>query len=665
MKRFYFLPLSAEQSPNHLRPESERPDKPMGWWFGARRLWAGRVLSTAVAGMMSTLAPLDALGYQSPEKEALEIIRKSCVDCHQAGSTYFSGIELDVSPTKLVDQKLVIPGEPDGSRLLQVILDGSMPPAFAPAKIQRPTQSDADKIRGWISGLQAIPGTKLINQTAKQDSSNLSIRDDIESLNGAVASQVGTVSEKRSQLPNTAQLLERIKVYLESKSTEKQRVLRFFIFRNLAQLKITTNGNPRTQSAEDTTRQAQAALVKALNSLSWNTDFATIEEVDNSSGLVLSVDITTLKNRENGFWTEEAEWATLLDSYPYGYEVNVPSFARIQELTGSGMPILRGDWFIATALRPPLYHDLLQIPEDVKELEEFLGVDVEQNILKGKAVRSGFTDSLVSQNANRLIERHASRDGYYWKSYDFLATAKKSNIIRFPVGPEFADNPFNSLAFTHDGGEIIFSLPNGLQGYMLVNRLGKRINEGPGELVSDFNQVSGSPLIVNGLSCIACHSQGLIPAPRDEVLAHAKIEGKVRQFVARLHPEDMPEQLLQDQRKYMFSLEQVLKPWGIEGKQVSVVEPVGFIAKQFQSQPLGLFEIAAELDINASELKNSIQYNNKMKELGLQSLVEDGVVKREDWQKRFGLQTAFQSVVLEMGLGAPWKQAKAGKARTE
>jgi serine/threonine-protein kinase len=537
-----------------------------------------------------------------------------------------------------------------------------MPPAYAPAKIHRPNQSDADKIRNWIAGLQANPSIKLVNHSGKKtNSDNLSLKNDIEMLNAAVASQSSSLKNEESRLPTTAKLLDKIKAYLESKPAEKQQVLRFFVFRNLAQLQAKVVGNQAERSAVDTVGQAQSALVKALNSLSWNTDFATIEEVDGTDGLVMSVDITTLRNRENQLWTEDIQWASILDAYPYGYEFNVASFARIQELTGSGMPIVRGDWFIATTLRPPLYHELLQIPEDVKELESFLGVDVEQNILKGRAVRSGFTNSLVSQNANRLIERHASRDGYYWKSYDFLATAKKSNIIRFPVGPEFADNPFNSLAFTHDGGEIIFSLPNGLQGYMLVNRLGKRINEGPGELVSDFNQVSGSPLIVNGLSCIACHSQGLIPAPRDEVLARAKIEGKVRQFVERLHPEGMPEVLLQDQRKFMFSLEQVLRPWASEVKKVSVVEPVGVIAKQFLSQPLGLHEIAAELDVSAEELRNQIQYNDKMRGLGLLGLVEGGIVKREDWQKRFGLQTAFQSVVREVGLGTPWKQAKAGK----
>ena len=36
------------------------------------------------------------------------------------------------------------------------------------------------------------------------------------------------------------------------------------------------------------------------------------------------------------------------------------------------LPLLRGDWCIANACRPPLYFDLLQLPNNLAELERQL-----------------------------------------------------------------------------------------------------------------------------------------------------------------------------------------------------------------------------------------------------------------------------------------------------
>ena len=95
--------------------------------------------------------------------------------------------------------------------------------------------------------------------------------------------------------------------------------------------------------------------------------------------------------------------------------------------------------------------------------------------------RSGaaFNRSGVSQN-NRLIEWHKFAYGSYWKSYDFGGNVGRQNLFEHPLGPGTAD-----AEFKHDGGEIIFTLPNGLQGYLLVDGQGKRIDKGPTTIVSD------------------------------------------------------------------------------------------------------------------------------------------------------------------------------------
>ena len=204
--------------------------------------------------------------------------------------------------------------------------------------------------------------------------------------------------------------------------------------------------------------------------------------------------------------------------YPYGLkhdqrpDPETRALAEdVYELAGTSLPYLRADWFVATATRPPLYHTLLNLPEDARTLEEQLKVDVAADFLRDKLARAGFASSGVSSQ-NRLVDRHPALYGAYWKSYDFKRNDGTSNLFRHPLGPTFADNPYPRQAFEHAGGEIIFNLPNGLQGYLLVDGKGQRIDAGPVEVVSDALRTSGTAAIVDGLSCMACHQRGVIAA---------------------------------------------------------------------------------------------------------------------------------------------------------
>ena len=118
------------------------------------------------------------------------------------------------------------------------------------------------------------------------------------------------------------------------------------------------------------------------------------------------------------------------------------------QATGCTLPYVRADWFVAAASRPPLYHEVLQVPDTDRDLEKQLHIDVEENIRHERVCRAGFNGSGVSQN-NRLIERHDSSFGAYWKSYDFANSSGRQNLFEHPLGPMGAD------AFDHSGGEII------------------------------------------------------------------------------------------------------------------------------------------------------------------------------------------------------------------
>ena len=93
------------------------------------------------------------------------------------------------------------------------------------------------------------------------------------------------------------------------------------------------------------------------------------------------------------------------------------------------------------------------------------------NLRNDNAVRAGFNGSGVARN-NRVLERHDAAHGAYWKSYDFSDNTNRQNIFEHPLGPGGASG------FQHAGGEIIFHLPNGLHGYLLVDGTGRRTRQG-------------------------------------------------------------------------------------------------------------------------------------------------------------------------------------------
>jgi len=151
------------------------------------------------------------------------------------------------------------------------------------------------------------------------------------------------------------------------------------------------------------------------------------------------------------------------------------------------------------------------------------------------------------------VEPHETGEGYYWISYDFKPRRARGDLVRFPLGPKFDSNPFNNLAFDHDGGEVIFSLPNGLQAYMLADGEGNRLDEpAPADVVYDDQATSGTPAIVNGLSCMHCHRQGMIRF-RDEIRESQAVGGFALEKVQELYPpqKEMDRLLDQDQQQFL------------------------------------------------------------------------------------------------------------------
>ena len=61
-------------------------------------------------------------------------------------------------------------------------------------------------------------------------------------------------------------------------------------------------------------------------------------------------------------WTREL-WEVLVLAYPYGLQHSGVAASSVYKLSGTRLPYVRADWFVAQASRPPLYYALLQLPE--------------------------------------------------------------------------------------------------------------------------------------------------------------------------------------------------------------------------------------------------------------------------------------------------------------
>ena len=246
-------------------------------------------------------------------------------------------------------------------------------------------------------------------------------------------------------------------------------------------------------------------------------------------------------------------------------------------------------------------------------------MNVARNIQSAPGVRvwrAGFNDSGVSNN-NRVVERHTSRYGAYWKSYDFAGSVGSQNVLTHP------------LTFRHDGGEVVFNLPNGLQAYYISDAAGNRIDAAPTDIVRDL--AASDPVVHNGLSCIGCHTEGM-KTFEDEVRAVVERAPDTPEKLQalRLYVEQsvMDGLVKADTQRYREALE---KTGGVFGG----IEPVHRFVEAFQG-PVDAAHAAATVGLEAEVFVRKIRENPNLRSLGLGALEsENGNVKRDAWTSNF------------------------------
>ena len=367
-------------------------------------------------------------------------------------------------------------------------------------------------------------------------------------------------------------------------------------------------------------QEYRKALYKLVNSLSWGSTVTNPQPIDPRE-TIFYID---LRHYE---WDVNDAWTQIEGAYPYHISFDAPAqtalkqqLGRLQTETKSNIPSVHVDWFLANASLPPLYHDLLDLPLTDRELETRLEVDVIRNLLNAPGVRvwrAGTNNSGVSNN-NRVIERHLSRYGAYWKSYDFAGSVGTQNIFTHP------------LSFTHDGGEVVFNLPNGLQAYYVTNASGFRLDDAPINIVS--NPAASDPTVRNGLSCFGCHTEGM-KTFEDEV--RAVIESNTapaydKEQALRLYVEqsEMDKLLQEDTDRYRGAL-------AATGGAFDGIEPISRFHEVFQGT-VDASQAAAVVGLETEAFLEKIRENIGLQNIGLSVLdTPNGSMKRDAWTSSF------------------------------
>ena len=509
---------------------------------------------------------------------AFEALEQNCSRCHQAGPTlkrekpaknFGNILHLDELAK---DPNFILPGNPDGSKLFIQIAKKEMPyDCYQDFDCKRePTEQEIKAIYDWIKNLGGF----------------------------AVAA-----CTDRKPIDEEA-IVTKIAADLDEQQEHLRKGMRYITLSNLYNACA-----PET----DMVRYRQG-VVKLLNSLSREPDVLKMRTIDQEQTIIAF-------NLEDLGWTE-ADWNRIISAYPYAMKPDATVYQTVATLTNTPLAWVRGDWFAFTASRPPLYFDLLKLPATFAELEKQENLDIKSDIEKFLVKRAGFQHSGVSKH-NRLIERHGISTGYFWTSYDFKGDRPEQSLFVHPLGPDGAD------AFKHDGGETIFSLPNGFQAYYLNKATGERLDKGPTEIVLDDSQLDRA--VTNGISCMGCHNQGIRQASdeiRQHVLNDRTFSKDVRTNVEALYPEqtEFKSVLDEDADHFRGAIKRAGLDPELDSQKVGV-ESINFLSKAYEK--------AIDLRLAAAEYGLAVEaFARGLEEAGgaagqLKRRLEQGVLPRE------------------------------------
>jgi serine/threonine-protein kinase len=583
-------------------------------WIGAGAPALGEKAVAARGEVLKDIPEPVGAAAVPPAERVQQILASQCGQCH-GGARPEAGFRID-DPAQLLGKALVVAGKPDQSKLLERIKapgEDRMPPEGEGRRALKPDEIEA--VRAWIeAGAPAF--VQLVQAPAGR------VGD--EYVLGAILRDVQALAGNN----------EPLKAY------------RYFSLNHLLAGGVT----PAVLEAH------RQALTLVLNHLSRKRGFAIPVAIEPTE-TVFRVDLRQvgwdvqpfLKGKgANALRADVNLFDLLLLDYPYGLiytgsQAYPQLLATFLQPIGQVRPVafVRADWFVNAAARPPLYEDLLQLPFSFYRngeeggLETQLSLDVKGDIDGARAFRAAFTESGVSRN-NRAVERHEpSNAGYLWVSYDYRSNKGSDNLFQDPVHL----NP--------TGGEMIFRLPNGLQGYYVATGKGTRLEFAPTDIVTD--KFASDQTVRNGLSCMRCHAHGMRTFQDQVRGVLQQLPGSPsafdRQEALRLYPRraELGALVRQDAESFAEAVRKLFPK-----QQPAIDEVLDRVSRRFLDEAITSRAAVSELGGTAAPEKVAQGFQNRdLAAAGLMQLASGGAVRRDTWED------VYDQVAEQFGLGVP------------
>jgi mono/diheme cytochrome c family protein len=526
-------------------------------------------------------------------QQARDILETSCGSCHIGiGARGDFGYLLDVP--RLVAGGQVVPGNKTESELYMRMLNGTMPPADQrPAR--SPTPSEIEIVGQFID--------ELTIEDPEGDCQPLSFVD--------VDTQI-----------------QRMRADIALRDEAERPFTRY----------LTVSYSANAGDCGRVLQRQRHALFKGINSVSTSTTIVRPAPIDREE-TIYRIDIRDYEwNRPIDLQDNDVSdpanidfrdgWeAIIADPRTAVYAVEYQGDAADDLVAESGtrVPFMPVNAFIQATEFGDLYYTLIGGRQSLFVFErEVLNLDTRAEADDNRLMRAGFSNSGVSEQ-ERVLNRFDSGIGAgmsYWISFDFDGGngGDGNGFERDVANDSIYSNP---LEFAFGGGEAIFSLPNGMQGYYAADGAGNRLATAPIGVVIDPAQNNGR--VTNGASCHSCHNAGLVPftdTVRQYVLDNElRFNSETFQDVMDQYPDaaTFNRQMNLDSTMHVNATERA-------GVPKSEADPVSRVYLDFQRVDVDLRLAAGELGVEPEVLRDNLDLLDPR--LGPLS-VEGGHVGRE------------------------------------
>jgi mono/diheme cytochrome c family protein len=526
----------------------------------------------------------DPADQGSPEElaraAAENILASNCGQCHgpalseedaEAGMNYINDME------RLAAEGKLIPGNSAGSRIIQRMTDGSMPPVTSGRP--RVTEADIDQVAQFIDNPRFWP-----------DVSGEACTDQLFSFDDLYAEVARDLSALDEDDALTARYI------------------------------ALTNRFTAGVCADTSLDKDRQAIFKMVNNLSTDTTITVPVPIDPDE-TIYRIDIEDYGWDDavtvviDGVATDFADkWEAIAANNPYAIEFFGDDADDAKADANTQFPVMLADSMLDTATIGNLYYALIDV--DVNQtLDDFiindLAIDVVQNLEDEEQVRAGTTKSRISRQ-DRVVQRDEIeiRSGVLWQSFDFEDDQNES-IFEDPFG------------FAEGGTEAIFTLPNGLFGFIIADENSTIVEDS--DILLDTKQ--NNFRAVTSISCTSCHAQGLIPVVdevRNIALANAITSGLNNDEVEQLRavfPESSEFANIVDDdstRFYKAALAQA-------DVELQGIEPVSSVFFRFD-EDMRLADAAGDLGLTADFLDDNLSILNPAVQV-----LDEGVIDRDDF----------------------------------